>query len=401
MDLHIPEEQHRFREEVRDFLAENLTDEIREAGRLTTSVFAPVKEAMAWQRILHKKGWAAPGWPKEYGGTGWDVSQRAIFAEELIRAEAPPLIPMGLLMCGPCLIGFGTQEQKDHYLPRILSGEDFWCQGYSEPGAGSDLASLKTFAESDGDDYVLNGTKIWTTYAHHANRMFCLVRTSREGKPQAGITFLLLDMDSPGITVEPIVGLDEVPEQCQVFFDNVRVPKSNRVGEENQGWTVAKYLLMFERGGQEYAPGLRVQLEKFKQMAAKRSLPDGRSLMADELFRQKVAACEVDILALEFTENRIKSALGAGKDPGALSSMTKILGTELQQKVTELGVEALGSDALAWQPAALEPGSDADPVAPEAVLTSMPKYLNARACSIYGGSNEVQRGIIGKLVLGL
>jgi alkylation response protein AidB-like acyl-CoA dehydrogenase len=401
MDLHIPETLRTFREEVRDFLAETLTDDIREAGRLTTSVFAPVDEAMAWQRLLHKQGWAAPGWPKEYGGTGWSVSERAIFAEELVRAEAPPLIPMGLMMCGPCLIGFGTDEQKAHYLPRILSGEDFWCQGYSEPGAGSDLASLKTFAESDGDDYVLNGTKIWTTYAHHANKMFCLVRTRKDGKPQAGITFLLLDMDSPGITVEPIVGLDEVPEQCQVFFDNVRVPKANRVGNENEGWTVAKYLLMFERGGQEYAPGLRVQLEKLRQMVAGRTLADGRKLMDSESFRQKLAACEIDVLALEFTENRIKSALGAGKDPGALSSMTKILGTELQQRVTELGIEALGSEALAWQPQALEPDGDAEPVAPEAVLTAMPKYLNARACSIYGGSNEVQRGIIAKAVLGL
>ena len=260
MDLRVPEQERHFREEVRAFLDESLTPEILEAGRKTTSVFAPVKEAMAWQRLLHAKGWAAPHWPKEYGGTGWSVGQRAVFAEELVRAEAPPLIPMGLQMCGPCLIGFGTEEQKAHYLPRILSGEDVWCQGYSEPGAGSDLASLKTFAESDGDDYVINGTKIWTTYAHHANRMFLLVRTRRDGKPQAGITFLLLDMNTPGITVEPIVGLDEVPEQCQVFFDNVRVPKRNRVGEENDGWTVAKYLLTFERGGQDYAPALGVQL---------------------------------------------------------------------------------------------------------------------------------------------
>lgn len=401
MDLHVPAEEKAFREEVRAFLAENLTPELREAGRLATSVFADADLAMAWQKILHRRGWAAPHWPKEYGGTGWSVSQRAIFAEELIRAEAPPLIPMSLGMCGPMLIGCGTPEQKAHYLPRILAGEDFWCQGYSEPGAGSDLASLQTFAESDGDDYVINGTKIWTTYAMHANMMFALVRTNREVKPQAGITFLLIDMKTPGIRIDPIVGLDEIPEQCQVFFDNVRVPKKNRVSEENMGWSVAKYLLMFERGGGEYAPALGVQMEKIKQMAARQQVAPGRNLMQDDIFRQKFAQTEIDLLALEFTENRIKSALGAGKDPGALSSMTKILGTEMQQRVTELAIEALGSQALIWQPAAIVPNAGIEPVGPEYAITAMARYLNTRACSIYGGSNEVQRGIIAKMVLGL
>lgn len=395
MDLHIRQEDRDFRDRVRTFLNDNLTDDIREAGRLATSVFADPGPTMAWHRLLHRQGWAAPDWPEDYGGTGWSVTQRAIFAEELVRAEAPPLIPMGVKMCGPCLIGFGTEEQKAYYLPRILSGEDLWCQGYSEPGAGSDLASLKTFAESDGDDYVINGTKIWTTYAHHATRMFCLVRTRRDGKPQQGITFLLIDMDSPGITVEPIVGLDEIPEQCQVFFDNVRVPKRNRVGEENDGWSVAKYLLTFERGGAAFAPGLRVRMEKVKRIAAR------RSLLADPAFSQRLANCEIDILALEFTENRIKSALSAGNSPGALSSMTKILGTELQQRVSELSVDALGAEALIWQPPVIVPGADVEALGPEDGLTAMPAYLNARACSIYGGSNEVQRGIIAKHVLGL
>ena len=400
MDLQVPESERSFRDEVLTFLAENLTEDIRRAGRLVTSVFAPVAEAMAWQTILHAKGWAAPHWPVQYGGTGWSVSQRAIFAEELVRAEAPPLIPMGLLMCGPCLIGYGTPAQQAEYLPKILSGEHFWCQGYSEPGAGSDLASLTTFAEQDGDDYIVNGSKIWTTYAHHANRMFALVRTRKEGKPQQGITFLLLDMHSPGITVEPIVGLDEVPEQCQVWFDNVRVPQANRVGAENDGWTVAKYLLMFERGGQEYAPGLQVLLEKIRVLAARQQLAHG-SLQDDPLWQQRMAALEADVLALEFTEKRIKSALSSGKDPGALSSMTKILGTELLQRATELRLEALGAQALLWQPQALVPGAVQPALGPEYALTAMPHYLNSRACSIYGGSNEVQRGIIAKAVLGL
>lgn len=401
MDLHTSPADRRFRDQVRAFLEDNLTEEMRQAGRLATSVFADPGPTMAWQKVLYRRGWAAPHWPEEYGGTGWSLTQRGIFAEELVRAEAPPLIPMGLSMCGPCLIGYGTEAQKAHYLPRLLSGEDFWCQGYSEPGAGSDLASLKTFAESDGDDYVINGSKIWTTYAHHANRMFGLVRTRRDGKPQQGITFLLIDMQTPGITVEPIIGLDEIPEQCQVFFDNVRVPKRNRVGEENDGWTVAKYLLTFERGGGQFAPGLRVRMEKVRRIAAARRDAGGRTLLDDPLFASRAASCDVDILALEFTENRIKSALAAGKDPGALSSMTKILGTELQQRVSELAVDALGSEALLWQPPAIVPGSDEQPLGPEYALTAMAGYLNARACSIYGGSNEVQRGIIAKHVLGL
>lgn len=401
MDLHIPAEEKAFREEVQTFLKENLTADVREAGRLATSVFAEPKLAMEWQRILHKKGWVAPHWPKEHGGTGWSVSQRAIFAEELIRAEAPPLIPMGLIMCGPCLIGYGTEEQKAHFLPRILDTTDFWCQGYSEPGSGSDLASLTTSAVSDGDDYIINGSKIWTTYAMYANWMFCLVRTNKDCKPQQGITFLLIDMKTPGIKIDPIVGLDEIPEQCQVFFDNVRVPKANTVGKENDGWTVAKYLLEFERGGNEYGPGLHVMLEKVKQIAGRQQISRGKTLLQDEIFRQKMAQVEIDVLALEFTEARIKSALGSGKNPGALSSMTKILGTELSQKVTELAIEAAGLHALPWQIDAIQPLANLPFVGPEYALTAMPKYLNTRATSIYGGSNEVQRNIIAKLVLGL
>lgn len=401
MDLTVKPEYRQFRDEVRTFLEENLTADLREAGRLATSVFHDVERSMAWQKILNEKGWAAPHWPKKFGGTGWDVVQRAIFAEESLLANAPAMIPMGLHMCGPCIIGCGTQEQKDYYLPRILSGEDFWCQGYSEPGAGSDLASLQTFAESDGDHYIVNGTKIWTTYAHYANKIFCLVRTNKNCKPQEGITFLLIDMNTPGITVEPIIGLDLVREQNTVFFDNVRVPKSNIVGKENDGWTVAKYLLTFERGGQEYAPALHHALAQVKAMAEQEYSSFGGRLADDQAFMRKLAEAEIEVTALEFTENRIKAALGSGQSPGALASMTKILGTELSQRVTELAIEAVGVYGLPLQVDAIQPGANLPTVGPDYALTAMPRYLNTRATTIYGGSNEVQRGIIAKMVLGL
>ncbi len=401
MDLTVKPEYQQFRKEVRAFLEENLTPDLREAGRLATSVFHDVERSMAWQKILHKKGWAAPHWPKKFGGTGWDVVQRAIFAEECLVANAPAGIPMGLHMCGPCIIGCGTPDQQEYYLPRILSGEDFWCQGYSEPGAGSDLASLQTFAESDGDHYIVNGTKIWTTYAHYANKIFCLVRTNKNCKPQEGITFLLIDMDTPGISVEPIIGIDLVREQNTVFFDNVRVPKANIIGKENDGWTVAKYLLTFERGGQEYAPALFHALDKVKEMAAEEYSSFGGKLADDSNFMRKVAEVEIDVTALEFTENRIKAALGSGQSPGALASMTKILGTELSQRVTELAIEAVGVYGLPQQVDAIQPGANLPTIGPDYALTAMPRYLNTRATTIYGGSNEVQRGIIAKMVLGL
>ena len=401
MDLSVKPEYRQFREEVRDFLKESLTDDLRQSGQLSTSVFHDKERAMAWQKILHAKGWVAPHWPKEYGGTGWDVVQRSIFAEESLKADAPQMIPMGLHMCGPCIIGCGTDEQKAYYLPRILSGEDFWCQGYSEPNAGSDLASLQTTAVSDGDDYIVNGTKIWTTYAHYANKIFCLVRTNKDCKPQQGITFLLMDMDAPGISVEPIIGLDGVREQNTVFFDNVRVPKANRIGEENDGWTVAKYLLTFERGGQEYAPGLYFHLQQIKAIAEQEADGFGGRLVDDAHFMRRVHEAEMDIAALEFTENRIKAALGSGQSPGAVASMTKIVGTELSQKLTELAIEAVGVTGLPLQLEALTAGSGVAPIGPEYALTALPRYLNTRATSIYGGSNEVQRGIIAKMVLGL
>lgn len=393
--------EEQFREEVRRFLDESLTPELERAGRLMTSVFADFEATMAWHRKLYQQGWVAPDWPEEYGGPGWDINQRQIFQEECKLANAPALLPMGLQMLGPMLIGYGTEEQKKYYLPRILSGEDVWCQGYSEPGSGSDLASLSTSATREGDEYVVNGSKIWTSYAQHANRIFCLVRTSREGKPQAGISFLLIDMDSPGITVDPIVGLDGSVEQCQVFFEDVRVPVANLVGEENQGWAVAKYLLEFERGGHNFTIDHKKQIAKLERQAAAELNPQSIPWSEDPVFRNKMAAAEVDALALEYTELRIKGALQAGGNPGSLSSLTKVMGTEIGQRFNELTNEVMGVYFAPYQPEALKPDYEGEIVGPEHGLTAMAEYINNRASTIYGGTAEIQRDIIAKHVLGL
>jgi len=400
MDLSLSAHDESFRQEVRAFLDAELTDELREAGRLDTSVFTDKEWNLAWHKILHAKGWVAPGWPKEYGGTGWTEMQRYIFAAECARAGTPNLSPMGLRMCGPMLMGYGTQEQKDFYLPRILSGEDYWCQGYSEPGSGSDLASLQCKAVSDGDDYVINGTKIWTTHAHFANRMFCLVRTDGSGKPQTGITFVLIDMDTPGIKVEPIITMAGEHEVNQVFFDDVRVPKINRVGEEDDGWTVAKYLLEFERGG-AFAAGLRVGVERLKALAANEATGEGHALGDDDTFTAKIADFEIALDAQEMTEHRVMSALSNGQNPGPASSMLKVTGTQMKQRLDMLAVEAIGTYAMPLQPEARKPGSNVEPVGPADAMVVVPSMLNNRAASIYGGSNEIQRGIMAKLVLGL
>ncbi len=400
MDLSLSPEEHAFQHEVRAFLDEALTPELRAAGRLSTSVFSEPEFSRPWQAKLHAKGWVAPSWPVAYGGTGWTEMQRAIFAAECARAGAPSLSPMGLRMVGPCIMGYGTPEQKAFYLPRILAGEDYWCQGYSEPGAGSDLASLQLRADSDGDHYVLNGSKIWTTHAHYANRMFCLVRTNFEGKPQQGITFLLLEMTTPGITVKPIITLAGEHEVNQVFFDDVRVPKSGRLGEENKGWTVAKYLLEFERGGGS-APGLKVALGRVRGMASVEAGDDGRALLHDPGFRSRLASVEILIEGIEITEHRVLAEMSGGRNPGPASSMLKTAGTEAMQAIDELAIEAAAHFAGVDQPIARRPGHNAEPVGPTYSLVAMPRYLNNRAASIYGGSNQIQRDIMARLVLGL
>ena len=400
MHLDLSAEDLAFRDEVRTFLDANLTAELRRAGRRATSVFMDKTYSLAWQKILHGRGWVAPAWPERYGGPGWSEMQRYIFAAECARAGAPSLAPMGLKMVGPVIMGYGTEDQKAHYLPRILSGEDYWCQGYSEPGAGSDLAALQLRAEREGDSYVLNGTKIWTTHAHWANRMFCLVRTRTDGKAQAGITFVLLDMQTPGVTVRPIITLAGEHEVNQVYFDNVRVPVSGRVGDENQGWTVAKYLLEFERGGGS-AAGLKVSYERLRALARAERSDDGGALIDDPGFRSRLAAVGVILDAVEMTERRVLSELASGRNPGPASSMLKTQGTETMQKLDELAIEGIAAYAAVDQMTARAPDAGQDFVGPEHGLTSMARYLNNRAGSIYGGSNEIQRDIMARLVLGL
>ncbi|MEZ5560278.1 MAG: acyl-CoA dehydrogenase family protein [Pseudomonadales bacterium] len=399
MHISFSAEHEAFRDEVKRFLDGNLTDELRDAQRFCPGIFLDYEHNIVWHRILHRQGWIAPAWPKQYGGTGWDLTRRYIWATESTLAGAPSLAPMGLGMCGPMLIGCGSDEQKRYYLPRILSGEDYWCQGYSEPGSGSDLASLKLRAASDGDHYVLNGTKIWTTHAHYANRMFLLVRTDDSGRPQEGITFLLLDMDTPGITVEPILFASGSHEVNQVFFDNVRVPKANRVGDEGRGWTVAKYLLEFERGGGGTA-AQKTALTRLRRLAASIPTPDG-TLAQDPDFKRKLDAAEVQIEAIQYTEFRIMAALSRGGSPGPESSIMKNLGADMGQHLTELTVEAMASYATPYQPEARSVGSNVAAVGPADGVTAFARYFNLRASSIAGGSNEVQKNIVAKLVLGL
>lgn len=364
-----------FRDEVRTFLAAHLPDDIQRGAARATSVFVDPAITLPWQRILHAKGWAAPDWPAEFGGPGWNEIERYIFAAECARAGAPNLAPMGLKMVAPVIMHYGSPEQRAHYLPRILSGEDYWCQGFSEPGAGSDLAALQLRAVPDGADYVLNGSKIWTTHAHFANRMFALVRTSNEGKPQAGISFLLLDMDAPGITVEPIRTLAGDHEFNQVFFDDVRVPQANRLGRENEGWSVAKHLLTFERGG-KYAPGLIGRLERLRKQTE-----------IDAVLRAQVDREAINLQALQALE--LKAMRGVGGSSALYASALKILGTETAQRIDALACEIAGHPAWA----------DADGQAPDELAVVVPRYLNDRAASIYAGSNEIQRDLIARLLL--
>ncbi|WP_245607255.1 acyl-CoA dehydrogenase family protein [Pseudonocardia spinosispora] len=399
-----------FRDEVRDFLDRELTPELRRAGRLMTSVYTDHEASMAWQRILHARGWAAPSWPVEHGGCDWSLTQHYIFSRESTLAGAPSLSPMGIRMVAHAIIGYGTPEQKDYFLPRILTGEVFFCQGYSEPESGSDLASLSMAAVRDGDELVLDGSKIWTTHAGEANWMFCLVRTTRTERKQHGITFLLVDMTAPGITVRPLVMTSGEQIQNQVFFEQVRVPVDNVLGEIDDGWSVAKYLLVFERGGAAVAPALQVKAAALAEHATRQPGPGGRSLIDDPSFSSRLAEARIRADVLEVLEHRALDTLAAGGNPGPASSMLKILGTELSQRISELALEAAGPRGRVYQPHATAPGGPTVDYTPppddylsgeewQAVAPLF--YLNNRAGSIYAGSNEIQRNILAKAVLGL
>jgi alkylation response protein AidB-like acyl-CoA dehydrogenase len=400
MDLTYTGDDLAFRDQVRAFLEAELPADLRH--KVQHHLRLHKDDYVRWHRILARQGWAAPGWPREYGGPGWTPVQRHIFDEECARAGTPPVLPFGVNMVAPVIMAFGSQAQKDYYLPRILACEDWWCQGYSEPGAGSDLASLKTTAvlerDGGGDHYVVNGQKTWTTLAQHADMIFCLVRTDPGVRKQEGISFLLIDMHAPGVTVRPIIMLDEDHEVNEVFFDNVRVPVSNLVGQENKGWTYAKYLLGHERTGIAAVGRSKRELARLKALA-RREQKDGRPLLNDPLFAAKVADLEIELMALEMTVLRVLA--DAHKAPGPEASVLKVRGTEIQQRLSELMVEAAGPLALPFDAAYLDGAREHSAIDDDFAAPLLPHYFNVRKTSIYGGSNEIQRNIISQMILGL
>ncbi|MEP5936835.1 MAG: acyl-CoA dehydrogenase family protein [Erythrobacter sp.] len=402
MDMDFSADDLAFRDEVRTFLAEKLPDRLRDGARRTPGVFVEPDIGMEWHRILYEQGWVAYHWPKEDGGTGWTPTQKFIFEKECALAGAPSISILGLRLVGPVICAFGTPEQKARFLPRILSGDDYWCQGYSEPGSGSDLASLKTSARLEGDTYTVNGSKIWTTHAHHANWIFALVRTNTEVKKQQGITFLLLPMDQPGVEVTPIMSMSGDHEVNQVFFSDAQTGVENRIGEEGQGWTIAKYLLENERGGSCYAPRLIQSLEKLNELAQTQPSGVNGAVAHDIRFRDRLARARLEAEALEVTELRILAELAQGRQPGPQTSLVKLLGSNLGQEIDTLRLELLGLDALQLPLDRPLYGNEApEPVGSEVAQVAMGKYLNNRAATIFGGSDEVQKNIIAKTVLGL
>jgi len=397
VDLNFTAEEQAFRRDVRRFIDENLPTEIRDKTRQGSGIDRD--DTLAWHKILYKKGWIAPEWPKEYGGTGWNPVQRHIFDEECADAGAPLIPPFGLRMVAPVIMAFGSPEQKKFFLPKILSGEHWWCQGYSEPGAGSDLASLTTRAEPQGDHYIVNGQKTWTTLAHYADWIFCLVRTGTEGRQQESISFLLIDMKTPGITLRPIIMLDGGHEINEVWFENVKVPVENRVGEENKGWTYAKFLLGHERTGIAGVGRSKASLKRLKNLA-RHQTANGRPLIEDPRFRDKIAQLEMELQALEITNLRVISAEQENRAPGPEVSILKIKGSEIQQTLSELAMQAAGQSALPYR------GEGGDDMPADDLSTGVggklaASYFNLRKTTIYGGSNEIQKNIISRMILGL
>jgi alkylation response protein AidB-like acyl-CoA dehydrogenase len=394
VDTSFTPEDLAFRDEVRAFIAKEYDEDLQ--TRLASGEPLVYKQAVIdWQKRLNDKGWVAPNWPVEYGGTGWNATQQFIFDSERAASGVRDVVPFGLKMVGPVLYAFGTEEQKKRFLPSILASDEWWCQGYSEPGSGSDLASLKTKAVLDGDDYIVTGAKIWTTYAQFADWIFCLVRTNSDGKKQQGITFLLIDMKSPGIKVNPIVSIDNHHSLNEVEFNDVRVPVANRIGEQDKGWTYAKALLAHERTSIAEVGDTKRKLRQVKELAAQ-ELGGGASLMTEPSFQARLSDIEIELMALEFTELRVLAAVASGGAPGAESSLLKIKGTELQQ-----AVQSLLMDVAAYYQGVLPNDLSADQLGHEFGSKARQAFMYGRAATVYGGSNEVQKNIIAKAVLGL
>ncbi|AMN47163.1 acyl-CoA dehydrogenase [Steroidobacter denitrificans] len=399
MDLNFTPEQQAFRDEVRRFLNDRLPGDI--SRRVKNGQPLEPQDYTRWQKILFEQGWGAPGWPAKFGGPGWGPVEMHIFDEEAAMAGAPRTIPFGLQMVGPVIMRFGTPAQQERFLPRILKAEDWWCQGYSEPGAGSDLASLKTRAERHGDHYTVNGQKTWNTLGQHADWIFCLVRTDPQApKQQQGISFLLIDMKTPGITVRPIITLDGAHEVNEIWFENVIVPAENLVGEENKGWTYAKFLLGHERTSIAGVGISKRELKRLKQIAG-REIKNDRPLIEDPLFAARIAQVEIDLMALEVTNLRALSAESRNQAPGPEASVLKIKATEIQQAISELMMYAVGPYALPFERQSPEEGALSSIAGPPYAAPLAAAYCNLRKVTIYGGSNEIQRNIIAQMILGL
>ena len=402
MDMSFSANDLAFRDEVRRFLDEKLNIRLREGAFATPSVFVEPDITREWQAILYEKGWLATMWPPEDGGSGLSATQKYIFEKECALAGAPSLPVLGLKLVGPVICKFGTPTQKAHFLPRILSGEDYWCQGYSEPGAGSDLASLKTRAERRGDTYIVNGSKIWTTHAHHANWIFALVRTDNEAKKQEGISFLLIPMDQPGVSVTPIVTIGNDHEVNATFFDNAESGVENLIGDEGQGWTIAKYLLENERGGSCAAPSLLAELERIARYAEQQPSGVNGAMEHDAALMQRLARLRLEAEAFEVTELRILSELAKGRPAGPQTSLIKLTASNLRQSINTLAIDVFGYNGLQLPTSRPLYGNEApEPVGSREAQLAMPTWLNGRAWTIFGGSDEVQKTIIAKQVLGL
>jgi alkylation response protein AidB-like acyl-CoA dehydrogenase len=398
MDLSFTPDEEAFQAEVRSFLASEFPQDI--AVKTRAGLRLGKAEIERWQAILSKRGWLAPHWPVAYGGAGWSAVQRYIFELEMALAHAPSPIPFGLNMLAPVLIKYGSEAQKAHWLGRMLRGDDWWCQGYSEPGAGSDLANIRTTAVRNGDHYIINGQKTWTTLAQHANMMFCLVRTENSAKRQDGISFLLVDLKAPGVEVRPIITLDGDHEVNEVFFTNVRTPVDHLVGEESQGWTYAKYLLTYERTSMAGIGASSAALASLKAIA-RREMKNGRPLVDDPLFAARIARVEIELANLRTTALRVVAAATRGEVPGPESSMLKIRGTEVRQTISALARRAVGAYGRPYLPDLLDGGDAAQAVPGAHAPAVTPAYLNLRKLTIFGGSNEIQRNIISKTTLGL